>query len=341
MKLNNKNKSTHILLRFALISALVTLFTACSDDDNDLAIEDKIPSVEPIEAAMKTMTPLGYAASMFMEAINEPANTLCEDTVTNLCVTTLEIPFDPQTLQSFPVPLETGGTAKLAVAGVWSSSLQGGSVEAAVISLLFLDMKGGSFGFPTYKISTIPVSKTSAGVTTYYSTSDINVDKDAPIDVIKAELSNLSNDDFNLEIDRLKELLLDISDVVELNYEKDYWIVNVEDSDQNPTPNNYFDDLYSLSGGGVYIDVGISSGLVYQIGLANVVMGNNCTLNPSAGSALINELDVNGESSTSLFSLGSVMLDFDSTCDGQAQVRYGLGSYGPIRDQRVPLRFNE
>ena len=88
---------------------------------------------------------------------------------------------------------------------------------------------------------------------------------------------------------------------------------------------NYFDDSYSFSG----------------VGVANLVMGNNCKLNPTAGNAMINELEINDNDSSSWFSLGSVVLDFDSTCDGQAHLRFGIGSYGPITDERVPLRFNE
>jgi hypothetical protein len=327
---------------FCNISALTffcLLWLAACASNKKAPVEEKIPSVEPIEAAMKTMTPLGYAASIFMAKINdaEPANTEC---ASQLCVTSLEIPFDPQTRQSFPVELVTGGAAKLYVAGVWSTATTGGSIDAAVISLLFFDMRGGSFGFPAYKISTIPITKTEHGISTVYSTTDISVEKDSAIEVIKEEVSNLTKEDLNGAIARLKDMFANISDNIELNMFKDYWLVNVKDI--NGTPNDFSDDLYGLSGGGVYFDVGVNAGTAYQVGLANVVMGNNCKTNPIKGKALISELEAKPGSDTSKWlKLGYVRLQFDDTCDGQAYVQSGWGSYGAIHSARVPLQFNE
>lgn len=315
------------------------LFAGCASDDKNIPVEEKIPSVEPIEAAMKTMTPLGYAASLFMVKINEtdPANTEC---ASQLCVTTLEIPFDQQTRQSFPVELVAEGTAKLYVAGVWSTATSGSAIDAAVISLLFIDMRGGSFGFPTYKISTVPITKTEFGISTVYSRSDIGVEKDTAVDALKAEIGNLSIDDLNIAVARLKDLFTDISDDLELNIAKDYWLVNVKDV--NGTLDNFSDDLYGLSGGGVYVDVGLSSGNAYQVGLSNVVMGHNCKANPSEGNAMISEVEVEpGRNTSSWFRLGYVKLQFDTTCDGHAYVDSGWGSYGAINGQRVELEFNK
>ena len=335
-----------------LTLCIICLFlTGCSDDDDDVPVEEKIPSVEPIVAAMKTMTPLGYAASMFMARINEtdPANTEC---AASLCVTTLEIPFDQPTRESFPVELQAEGTAKLYVAGAWTPAGAGGPIEAAVISLLFIDMRGGSFGFPAYEITTIPITKTELGISTVYSGSDIGVDKDKFIDAInaknaiKAEIDDLSIDALNSAFDELADRLQDILnnesiiDSLQLNLFKDYWLVNVEDV--NNTPNDFSDDAYGLSGGRVYAGLGLSSGSVYKLGLANVIMGNHCKTNPSNGKAVISELQADaGNNIADGLQLGYVTLQFDSMCDGNAYVLSGWGSYGAIEGQRVPLNFNE
>ncbi len=335
-----KSINSFITLTLCIIGLFLT---GCGDDDG--AVEEKIPSVEPIVAAMKTMTPLGYAASMFMARINEtdPANTEC---AVSLCVTTLEIPFDQPTRESFPVELQAEGTAKLYVAGAWTPAGSGGSIEAAVISLLFIDMRGGSFGFPAYEITTIPVTKTELGISTVYSSSDIGVDKDRTFDAIKAEIGNLSTDDISGAINDLADKLVDILnnadiiDSLQLTAFKDYWLVNVEDV--NNTPNDFSDDTYGLSGGGVYAGVGLSSGSVYKLGLANVIMGNNCKTNPSNGKAVISELQADaGNTIADWLQLGYVTLQFDSMCDGNAYVLSGWGSYGAIEGQRVPLHFNE
>lgn len=337
MNKNNRCSKSFAINIFALFC--LVLINSCASDDKDAPIEEKIPSIEPIEAAMKTMTPLGYAASLFMAKVNEsqPANTEC---VTQLCVTTLEIPFDQQTRQSFPVELTTKGSAKLYVAGVWTTATTENSIDAAVISLLFIDMQGGTFGFPAYKISTVPITKTEYGISTVYSTTDIGADKDTAIDAIKSEIGNLSSDDLDSAIKRLKNLFTDITNNTEVNMLKDYWLVNVKDV--NGTPNDFTDDLYGLSGGGIYFDVGLNAGTAYQVGLANVVMGNNCKANPSEGKALISELDAKrGSDASKWLQLGYVKLQFDSMCDGQAYVQSGWGSYGPIQGQRVSLQFNE
>ncbi|WP_455212311.1 hypothetical protein [Kaarinaea lacus] len=331
MNIKNRFSQFYSVIAFLFISSVI--MAGCASDDNG------VPSVEPIEAAMKTMTPLGYAASLFMARVNEsqPANTEC---ASQLCVTTLEIPFDQQTRQSFPVELVTEGTAKLYVAGAWTSATAGSAIDGAVISLLFIDMRGGSFGFPTYKISTVPVTKTEFGISTVYSTSDIGVEKDTAMNALKAEISDLSMDDLNNAVMRLKNLFSDISDSLELNMSKDYWLVNVEDV--NGTPDDFTDDSFGLSGGGVYVDIGLSSGIAYQVGLTNVVMGNNCKTNPSEGKALISEAEVDPDrDSSSWLQLGYVRLQFDAMCDGRAYVNSGWGSYGAINGQRVSLEFNE
>ncbi|WP_455204563.1 hypothetical protein, partial [Kaarinaea lacus] len=189
------------------------------------------------------------------------------------------------------------------------------------------------------------VSKTSVGITTYYSSGDIGVDKETAIDTAKdaitSELDGFSSADLQSAITRLEEKLVEIINNIGIGYNKDYWVVNVEDANP-PTPDNYFDDLYGLSGGGLYIDVGITGGTAYQVNLANVVMGNNCKINPSAGEALINELEVgDGDDSSFWPSFGSVTLAFNDVCDGQAYVENGIGSYGPINGERVPLKFND
>jgi hypothetical protein len=58
------------------------------------------------------------------------------------------------------VELTTKGNAKLYVAVYGARQWAGNAIKAAVISLLFVDMRGGSLGFPTYKISAIPITKT-------------------------------------------------------------------------------------------------------------------------------------------------------------------------------------
>jgi hypothetical protein len=336
----SKNTRYTRLLNINAIALIgLVLVTSCASHDKNAPIEEKIPSVEPIEAAMKTMTPLGYAASLFMAKVNEdrPANTEC---ASQLCVTTLEIPFDLQTRQSFPVELTTKGNAKLYVAGVWSTAMAGNAIDAAVISLLFIDMRGGSFGFPAYKISTIPITKTELGISTVYSTTDISTDKDTAIEALKSEIGNLSRDDLDGAIARLKDVFTDMTNTSEVNMLKDYWLVNVKDV--NGTLNDFTDDLYGLSGGGVYFDVGLNAGTAYQVGLANVVMSNNCKSSPSEGKALISELQAKqGSDASKWLQLGYVKLQFDSKCDGQAYVQSGWGSYGPIQGKRVSLQFKE
>lgn len=337
--MNKKNRYTQFF-KFNTIAIFSLVFiTSCASRNKSAPVEEKIPSVEPIEAAMKTMTPLGYAASLFMANVNkdQPKNTEC---ASQLCVTTLEIPFDKQTRQSFPVELTTKGSAKLYVAGVWTTATGGSAIDAAVISLLFFDMRGGTLGFPAYKISTVPITKTEFGISTVYSTTDISADKDPAIDALKSEIGNLTKDDLDSAIERLKDMFTDISNSTEVNMLKDYWLVNVKDV--NGTLDDFTDDLYGLSGGGIYFDVGLNAGKAYQVGLANVVMGNNCKANPSEGKALISELEGERSSDKSKWlQLGYVKLEFNAVCDGQAHVQSGWGSYGPIQGKRVPLQFKE
>ena len=118
--------------------------------------------------------------------------------------------------------------------------------------------------------------------------------------------------------------------------DKDYWIVTVKDSGN--TPDDYTDDEYSLTGGGLYVEAGITSGSVYVVGLKGVVMQNNCVANPISGKAYIVELEA-GADVSDLVGAYFLELSFDSQCDGKAYVDKGLGDYGIVTDGRVPLQF--
>jgi hypothetical protein len=92
----------------------------------------------------------------------------------------------------------------------------------------------------------------------------------------------------------------------------------------------------------VCFDVGSDAGTACQVGLANVLMSDNCKSNPSQGKALISELQAKqGSDASKWLQLDYVKLQFDSKCDHQAYVQFGRSSYGPIQGRRVALQFKE
>ncbi len=298
------------LLCLILVSGRV--LTAC--DDNDQKRDQ--PNIEPVATAVKTMLPLAYAVSQTMAAVTGSA--VPGVTPSNTCASYPCLASATMTLDEGAVPVRLERYGEVYVAGLWSAA------DQAVMTVVFLGAKAGSGNYPVSKISTVPVSRTSDGITVVYASTDIDIASD-PDDVVL--------DDQQLQ-DELARLQTSPSNDVEVAVALDAWVATV---DYKGTPEDFTDDSYSLSGGGQYVGVGDHLAYVYQLGMVGTTMEPTCSLNPQQGYALINELEVRSGSQQDWPKIGAATLEFRSGCDGSARALLAVGSYGLIADKTIPL----
>ncbi len=112
----------------------------------------------------------------------------------------------------------------------------------------------------------------------------------------------------------------------------DAWVI---DRNDRGTP-AVSDDTYTISGGGQYIGASSGSVSVLQLGMANVVMGPNCPLNPDSGFAVLNEL----ATASSNLVIATALISFHSSCDGSAKVAGATGNYLLANGKPMPLNLN-
>ena len=272
----------------------------------------KDPSGQPVKAVLKTTVPLAYAASVAMAAVTGtvPSNASTTGTCSSYpCSARVTI-----TDNDSSMPLRLGDFGTITVYGYWTSP------NDAILTVAFGN-DAGSSPFPVHDIAVFPVSKSANKLTIVYASIDINATVQDPGTLPKTEID-------------LAFLKLNITPSTDAhqNVNLDAWVVQTDD--KNTT--DVADDTYSISGGGEYIETSAGSASVLQLGMATVVMGPGCDLNPGSGFAVQNEL----ASASSDLVLATAVLSFHSSCNGRASVDVGIGNYFPSTGTTIPLNLN-
>lgn len=305
----------HSLLQQIPIVIIATfLISGCGDSDND-GRDDffKDPSTEPIKSIIKTTVPLAYAASISMQAVNGNGPTKavviggtcgsypCTRVVT-IAVAAGDFPFE---FESY---------SEINVFGLWSSATR------AIITTTFPNMYVGSTGLRVSGIGLTPVSMGPNGLKIASTNININVET-KPTELSAEELQST-----------YAELDKEPPQNVEISMGMSGWIIEVDDAG---TPTDFSDDSYFITGGsqGVNVTSNANASGVLQLAMVRVEMGPACNLNPVGGDLLLNQLAVSGSSSI----IGQAFFFFDNTCDGQANVSFGLGNFIAASGESYPL----
>ena len=294
-----------------LTAALATSCAAGDDPAHDFVGD--VPNAEPIQALMRTAVPLAYAASVAMAAAHDaaPSNATTNNTCSDYpCVALVTIDLDAQSL---PVALPAYGD--ILVAGVWQSERQ------AILTVSFVDMTAGSTNHSVHTVSTVPATGTADGVSIVYASVDINIES-GPVLFINPSLGEVQ-----AELDRLD---IQPSNNPSVSVGTDAWLIH---ADHAATPDDFADDRYTLSGGGQYLDASAAYAAVLQLGAANVEIGPACAANPVNGLAVLQQVNASQQSVV----LGSAMLQFDTVCDGTADVIFALGVYAGTNGASIAL----
>ena len=305
---------------------MVLIQASCSDvkevkeDLDDLGddVEEFFldPNTEPIRAAVKTSVPLGNIAAISMAAYQDQDIDGVSIAKSGSLAT---IYIDNYPLLSDALPFSHSTEGSVMVYGWWSSP------ERAILTVVFTDYSPGVPSFSIKKVDTFPVQIINIPephIMLVYSNIDIDITTSSNYE----DPGELDSNEQSAEFDRFLDVENEGStrENAEINVDLDAWIVRVFDND---TPLVFSDDDYNISGGGQYIDVSVdgedTATGVYQLGLAGVNVSPDCSSNPLAGFAVVQEVDI-GES---IPVVAQAVLAFENECDARIQVIVATGNF--------------
>lgn len=283
----------------------------------------KDPELIPLQQGFKVSAAIGYCASLASMAFNNqplPDNVIFEQGGNSQYSSSGLIFVNVD--ESHPLPFNRH-IGQVIIGGLWDNTAGGG-----VISIIFGDLDILSAEIKFYGIHTVPIIRktNSDDFLTVFAEQDIIVGAGSDT-IINLGLSRVA---FDTELDRLdKEQPNDIFTAVKQNV----WFVNI---DQHNTFPDLYDDDYLINGGGQILEAtSTSGGVVYHALIETAYTYGTCNINPVNGAAFIQNI----KAGTGV-DLGNIILDFHSTCDGKASVRFASGEYLTSNGRDVNLNFN-
>jgi hypothetical protein len=310
--LMNSRRRSVSAYRLILLSILAILATACGKvDEQTSEYTQKTPSTEPIKTTIKTTIPVAYAAAVAMQTVECAAFP---------CAAMVTVPVEAT---SIPIILESYG--EIVVSGFWPNN-----ADSAVLTTSLIDVSIGAGSLQIYNVATFPVQATADGIKLVYAGLDINIESG------QTDPAQLGSEQILAELERLNTA---ITDDPEVSVDMDAWVIDV---DYSGTTSDHSDDRYNiLSGGAQRIYIGSDTASVYQLGMVATQIGPNCSLNPTSGFALLNEIKVSSGDYADWPVIGSSLFQFDDTCDGTIKVELSIGTFLGSTGKNIPLYLDQ
>jgi len=309
------SKTRHRLLAWLQAVVVAGTLSACGGGGNGGGNGFFLdPSTGPIKSVIRTALPLGYAASVAMQAVqgNVPANTtvIGGSCGSYPCVRVVSI-----AISHGDLPLDFSSYGTITVIGLWASASQ------AILTTSFIGMTIGSNVISISSVALTPVITTASGVKVVYQNLQINQTTSPDT------LSDAEKQAIYLNLSTAKPANVDLS------VSMDAWIIEVDD---HGTPTSYSDDSYRITGGSQGIDLTAYGQEILQLGILNLEMASACNQNPVNGLFLLNQISLSDSSTV----IGQAYFDFSATCNGMAHVFLGLGNYLLATGKSYPLNLN-
>jgi hypothetical protein len=300
-------------LKFLLVLLLIINFS-CRDKEIDNPINDwfQDPPVSPVTQTIKTVVPVGYAASlvvMDMKGYKSINTKSVQEKSSKILYVDTNI--------DYPYKFKGDTYGEMIIAYVQTDT------NTALVSVFFTDMDIISGNFELQNVIAFPVviDNINKKITAVYASMDINLGADLfDIDLTQEEttesLGKLNN-----------QAITDNSDV-EIAVTQDAWIIEIF---HNDTYDNLLDDNFKISGGQQAIAVEDfeteSSAGVLQMAMINVDFSSECIENPTSGYVFMQDIEVESSTNNTEIVFGHVFYEFTPSCDGQILVDIATGNF--------------
>ncbi len=304
-------------IHYFILGVVAYCLTSC----NKLEELTQNPETSTLQQGFQTSAAIGYCASLAAAAFKG------EQLSENVSFTSnirsgyagsgiLHV----QISENNPLPFNKS-TGDIYIVGLWNG-------KSGVISIIFADI---NIITSTYKLSgihTVPIMENENGeIVTLFADQDIVTGEgsDTLVDL------SLSQGKFSIELARLDaNRPTDFFVAIKQNV----WFITI---DQMNSIADVYDDVYSVTGGGQIVEVrSQSGGVLYHAMIDAEFSPNNCTVNPTEGTAFVQNIKASG----SLVDLGNLTLQFHNECDGGADVMIATGKYVGSNGRNISLNWN-
>jgi hypothetical protein len=296
-----------INLLIFLLFLILFMTSGCSEKIEQFF---KDPDLASIKRVLKITMPLAYASNCAMMTMKgqKPGNVqFIKGGDTSSGCFLMAITVD----STYPLPHGIEATGRILIAGI----LGGG--DMLLMTVIFTELNVSKGTFDIRDISTVPVILDEDAGTgkkelmVVYANEDVNSGSDTLLTV------DMSASQVQAEFRRYQNMkLFDGSVIVEQNA----WIISV---DNGETPANPVDDIYTVSGGGQYVEASSSSGEITQLTMVGMTMTTVCKKNPFEGYAFMQCVKASDQD----VEIGHILLSGHSECDGTLKVEAATGVY--------------
>ena len=298
-------KTLSYLLVFILILNL-----SCRNKDNPIRDWFQDPPVAPITQTIKTVIPVGYAASLVMlhiKGYNVPKTKVVKQKSATLLYVDTSV--------DYPYMFKDDNYKQMVIAYVQTGE------NAALVSVFFTDMDIVSGNYKLLNVIAFPVifDDVNKKITAIYASIDVNLGSNADVglDLTSAEIE-----------ENLLKLENERTEIKEIAIAQNAWIIDIYHQE---TYENLLDDKFKIYGGQQAVAVENyeteSSAGVLQMAMINVDFSSDCLRNPTSGYVFMQDIEVATSSNDDDIVFGHVFYEFTPQCDGEVLVNVATGNF--------------
>lgn len=300
-------------LKYILVLLLIINFS-CREKEFNNPLDDwfQDPPVSPVTQTIKTVVPVGYAASLVAMHIKGYAipNAKSQKTKSSTILTV-------DTSVDYPYKFKGDTYGEMIIAYVQTD------LNTALVSVFFTDMDilAGTFELQNVIAFPVVIDDINNKITAVYASMDINLGSNL-FDIV------LTPEEESESLDKLSNQAINDKSEVNIGITQDAWIIEIY---HNNTFDNLLDDNFKISGGQQAIAVENyeteSSAGVLQMAMVGVDFSYDCLENPTSGYVFMQDIEVESSTNDADIVFGHVFYEFTPSCDGQILVDIATGNF--------------
>ncbi len=311
------------ILKYSLVLLLIINFSCRKEVDNPIKDWFQDPPVSPITQTIKTVIPIGYAASlvsMDMRGLKSPV--VKSEKQKNATLLYIDTNTD------YPYKFKGDTYGQMIVAYISAEE------NTALVSIFFTDMDIVTGNFTLLNVVAFPViyDEFEDKTTAVYVSMDINLGSnlDIGLDLTSSEIE-----------ESLLKLENERTEINEVAIAQNAWIIDVY---HQGTYDDLYDDKFKIYGGQQAVAVENyeteSSAGVLQMAMINTEFSSDCLKNPTSGYVFMQDVEVATSTNNSDIVFGHVFYEFTPDCDGRVLVDIATGNFIFAIGKEIDLGLN-
>jgi len=302
------------LIKLSLAILLILSFS-CRKKEIENPIKDwfQDPPVAPITKVIKTVVPIGYAASavvMDMKGIKSSSIKSVKEKGANILYV--------NTATDYPYKFKGDEYGQMVIAYVQTD------INTALVSVFFTEMNVTVGSFELQNVIAFPIvydeltDRTSA----VYASIDINLGSNSDIGL------DLTSSEIDQKLNKLNNERVYEKTNTDIAIAQNAWIIDIY---HNGTFEDVYDDNMKIYGGQQAVEVqdyqSESAAAVLQMAMIDVDYSLDCIENPTNGFVFMQDVEVASSDHDSDIVFGHVFYEFTPDCDGRVLVDIATGNF--------------